>query len=529
MPEMSAEKKSAKIFWFYVFTVAILVKIYFVYYGYEHAHYLVPPGSDVIQHLAMVKNILAGNLSSQYPPGFHLLIAALSKIFNRDAFYFLTYWTPILIILPTLTIYFLLRQLFSRRVSVITASILLLTSNYPLFAFVDGNYPDMLAYGCFAVLMFAFLIRHYKTQNPRNLIWVGLFLFLTALTHHLTFVSVFSILAIFGFLQLFINLVIEKVKLSKKDWLIGLAVFLVVIIILVLVNAIYGSIVSSFLNGLLSNNSAISNAYLVQLLDLGDYPSLEGNLIWYGGILGLIYMVFSVFSNKLENKTKQLVLVWFFFFLIMSRLSASGLPGRFARELALPLTVSLGFLINYFLELNQTKKPITLFFGYGLLGLLIYINSSFFTGLGKLPDSFNRMIWFWPKDQVKLDYLAKNVSLNSPVLYNPNANLFVVIRSKNALAPLQLSDGDFEIARKYLHNPEDNDSKMAYNLLVQRLKDQNKEQYIFIDVKPPSNPSGDVYTPYQGFEEKNQILKDLAKNGQKIKQFEDQSALYKMF
>ena len=55
------------------------LQIYIIYFGYNTYHFLVPPGSDAIQHYNIIQNILAtGKINFfVYPPGFHLLVIFL--------------------------------------------------------------------------------------------------------------------------------------------------------------------------------------------------------------------------------------------------------------------------------------------------------------------------------------------------------------------------------------------------------------------------------------------------------------------
>ena len=90
------------------------LQLYLVYFGYMTYHYLVPPGSDAIQHYNIIEQIITtGKINFFiYPPVFHLLVILINHMTHFGIFNILTYWTPILVVLPALCMFFLLKQLF---------------------------------------------------------------------------------------------------------------------------------------------------------------------------------------------------------------------------------------------------------------------------------------------------------------------------------------------------------------------------------------------------------------------------------
>lgn len=518
-------------------------QVYLIYFGYNTYHYLVPPGSDVIQHYNMIQKILAGgqiNFAS-YPPGFHLIVIFLSWISHVNIFHILTYWTPALIILPSLAMYFLLRQLFDQKVSAITTLLLLVGSAYPVTAFVDGNYPDMLAYGFFAIMMFAFLLRYFRTNKIANVVYASLFFMAIAVTHSFTFVNIVAILLIFGLIQLYIMIVQGHFKIKSWGWqyLIGLVIAGIIFLSLYWAVKIYGGLIIKFADGFISNKPALTSTYLNQPIDYNEYPLANGPLIWYFGLVGILYLIVSNFKTGLEARSKQLVLAWVIYLFVMSRFGASSLPARFARELAPPLIIAIGFLIDYIVAHNPLKvQGYKVALGYGLIGFLVVMNSLLYVGPAKLPDSFNQMVWFWPKDQDKIDYIVQNVPAGSRVIYNQNADLFIPVKAPANFVPLKLTNDQYEIAStttvehyqyKKLTSKEVKSlggyKKMIYNLQTQVF---SAPDYIFIDVKPPSDPDEKTYPRYAGFDVYNKVIVDISDEGTLVKTFPDGAKLVRM-
>ena len=522
------------------------LQLYLVYFGYITKHYLVPPGSDAIQHFNIIQKILTnGSIDLlTYPPGFHLIVIFLSKITKVAPFDILTNWTPVLMVLPAAAMYFLLRQLFDAKTSTLTTLILLFTSGYPIYGFIDGNYPDILGYGVFGILLMAFVLRFIKTKKWIDLIIASILLVLLALTHHLSFVSILIILCLFGVVQLYVAIIEKRFKNITWSWQLFSAsiVTLCVIFSLYLSFKFYGPVILKFVNGFFNNNPAVQDKYLNLLPNWSDYPLWAGNTIWYLGIFGLLFVMISSFSDRKEAIAKQLVLVWLGFYFLMSRFDSSGLPARFARELAPPLTICIGFLMNYIFNINSLRiHRYKLVFGYGLMALLIVSNSALYTGPAKIPDSFDLMIWFTQSDQQDINDVNNSVPKGENILYNPYANLYFPIKASPSFYPIGLSDSQFAIADKAHDNKDDHyDSFLplsakrrtqlkGYDKLIYDLSRQYKNyKYIFVGVKPASNPDPKVYPHYAYYEIYNKVLDDLANNGDLVKKFPDGSRLYIM-
>lgn len=548
MPQLKLEKFSN---WFFLLLLFLgfVLQLYLVYFGYIHYHYLVPPGSDAIQHYRIIQTILdTGQINFiSYPPGFHVLTILASKVSGVDTFSILTYWTPILVLLPSLSMFFLLKQLFDNRVSTLATLIFLLGSAYPLYGFIDGNYPNILAYGVLGILMFGFIIRFLKTKRYINLIISSLLLLAIALIHHFTFINILLILLVFFLIQ-GVSLIAGK-KIQAKIWcwqfFAGLIAFMIMAVTLYFSIKFYGDTILKFANGFISNTPALKNEYLNEPLNFNEYATLAGELVWFLGLGGLFYLLISSFKAGPEAKAKQLVLIWIAYFFIMSRLDATALPARFARELAPALVVAIAFLLNYLLNLNPQKiRGYRVFLGYGLVGFMIITNSLLYTGIAKVPNSFNDMIWFWPNDQEKIDkihdILDNDLDDQSSrrVLYNPYANLYIPIKADNGFMPLKLTPEEIKLAEENLDTAYDyiplSSKKIkeltGYPKMIHDLREEhNKIQFIFIDVKPPSNPSEKVYPRYSGYDVYKKVMTDMVDSGTAIEKFSDGSRLYQMF
>lgn len=512
--------------WILVGLAALSFRLLLIYYSYWHHHYLVPPGNDVVNHWWKIQSILQHGWAglSGYPPGFHLLVIGISRLFHQPIWTILTSWTPFLLILPAFSIFFLLKQVFSLRISVLASAILLITSFYPVLAFTDGNYPDILAYGVFGVLLFAFLIRYFKTNHYINLILAGVFLVLIAFTHHLTFFGILGVLVIFGLWQFFKRLARSQRSVTTKI-LMGTGILLLLTaLFFILANILYGGVAMQFIRGI---SQITGSAYLKITPDYGNYPEMSGGLLWFFGLAGLLYILVTTFSQREKAKTKELVIIWILLFFALSRMNSSGIPSRFAREVALPLTIAIAFLLEYLIELNPWRTRFGQILAYALIGYLLITNSALYAGLGRIPDGFADQIWYLPIDQQKIDYLAESCP-GGTLLYNPSADPFFTIKARNTLIPLDLSSSEKSVVKVYLNSPDRESSQADFKALIRDLKVKYQSaDCLFDDVKPPGNTSP-VYPIFSDFEVNKAVLDNLATYGRETKVFEDTAKVYQM-
>ena len=515
---------------FLLFVFCIGLKLYIVYFGYINYHYIVPPGYDAIPHLNLINNLASSSWG--YPKLFHYIAHYLSDLTHRDPFYILTYWTPTMIILPSLSIFFLLKQIFNLKTAGIATLFFLFTSNYPLYGFVDGNYPNILAYGFFAVLCIAFIIKYINTKKLFYLYISALFYILTGLTHHFSFAELNGILL----LSLITMAITRQIKLPKLRFNVRnystLFLSLLLLYFLFIIYKIYGSQYISFFTGLISNKSVIQDAYLSQAVQYYRYPDIVGSLIWYGGTLGLFYMIITFSKSQKKDYTKLILFVWIILIYSLSRLPSSGLPERFARELAVPLIICFAYLINRLinhldhLELNR----LSIIFGYGFIIYFIIINSSLYNPalLDSLPNSFSGMVWYDQSDQGKSDYIKNNFSSDQSIYINPYANPYMKLMTKANLVDFSLSAINIDTYGKKKSSKKEKQDIINYDNMIKSLTKDNRGKVFYIFSKPESNPDGIVYPIFGGYDAYNDIMRDMVKDQKVIHKFIDSSFIMKI-
>ncbi len=485
-----------------VVVLAVVWKLYLVYGGLRNFGYIVPPGEDPMYHAYMVKDILAGHSETVYPLLFHRTIALISRVSNYSPITVINYLMPAMVLLPAIGCYVFLRLSVSRKAALIGFLLMLLTSNYGLVAYGDGNYPNILTMGLFAPIALAFLLKLLRDRSPRNILGATIFFVLMVLTHHLTTALVLAVSFFFGIVLLVYSIFLKPSPHIRK---ISLTVLSVPIIALVLVaflpqKALFQDVVSNLRN----QSTLIGTKDYAQIISITDTADLTGQMIFYIGLFCLVYLVMMLGQNK-KNASKlvaTLILTWFVVIFVLSRIEIVGLPARIAREVGIPLVLAVAITIDDILnKASSFRHKILLAIMICLIfsGSLVQYNNGFYCR----PEYFTRMVWFWPEDKEKVEYILS--SLEGKTVLSNEATPYLKIMGEGKIV---ISDG--------VTTEEDIKQQIdSYNLsYVMAMKPHNPIAY-------PERAERD--------ERVRELINNYAQHNQLslIKEFEDGTKIYK--
>lgn len=487
--QISERVKSVGIFLFAL--VAIELRFYLLYYPIKFYNYLVPPGDDAINHYKMIENILHGKFDTTYPWLFHYIIAAISRVMHINPMTVLLYVTPALVILPSIAIYIFLNKSFNRLIALIGMIICLWTSNYALIAYGDGNYPNIIAGGFFLPLALLYFNESFRERKLLNYLLAALFVGLTILTHHLSLVYLGAVLVVY-LIALGIWNKKEKIAENYKRAAIFIIAALVVGIALISTLSL-GRVFANALSSLSQGGSFSVGASFLKPIEFSAYASQVGDLVYYGGLICMLSLIFLLGKDKerINKSAVLLVLVWFVVLFVMSRFSQLGLPGRFARETAVPLILSIAISVGYFVEQmkNNWQKYVAMLFLVFILSVnLVQIN----TGQYQTPNFFTRMIWFSDNDKVAAEALGRISSPDSKIIANPTTPYLPIFAEREVLFP----DKD----------------QVPDALDLGSYAKRVSAEYIFIGKKTDTNPDGDVYPFFVDFDERTDRLTKAVEN-----------------
>jgi len=487
--------------------VALAIRIYILYFPFNFFGYLVVPGDDAVNHYAMVKEVMSGSYNFVYPKLFHLIIAKLSILSGASVMDLFKAITPLMVVLPSVAVYIFARKQFGRLAGLIGFAIMLWGGcNYGLLAFGDGNYPNILSAGFFMPLAFLFVLRAIERGRYYNYLLAFLFVVLTVLTHHLTTALLILIVVIYLVCLGYWN---KSKKITARFR--KLALFLIFLIALVVIVISQTSLKTPFAQAwqnLSSSGTIMGNKIFSTPLDYDEYNSQIGSFVWQAGVLSLLILIY-LMSREDQAKNKVgylLLLVWVGVLFILSRLEVFGLPGRFTRELAFPLVLSVAIVLSAILHrLPKMSKILAVgFVGFIVIMNLTQINS----GAYKSPEYFNSMVWFTKADKEKTDYLQSYTGVSDKIIANPTTPYLPVFSEREILFPLGEYALDLARISSYIK--------------------KNNAQYLFVGKITTANPDETAYPFFAGFDLITSRLKEYATDLEVEKDFGDGSVLYRL-
>ncbi len=482
-------------------------RLYVLYFPFKLFGYLVPPGSDPVNHYDMVQKVLSGNFNVQYPLLFHTLIAFISRLFSANPIDVMKYIGPFLVILPPIAIYLFLKNNFGRLVGIVGFVIAALASNYGLLAFADGNYPNMLSGGFLMPLALMFLIYATKKRDIKNYIWGLVIGVLMVLTHQLT-VALFAIIMIVYLVTVWLWNTFEPDFKGLKRltyFVVGFLIVGVAIIFLSPVKDLFMKVLGSIFSG-----GFVDDVAYLKPLEYSDYQYSVGALVWTGGLISIIYIFFLLGKRKEEgNKAALLlILVWFAVCFALSRMSQTGMPGRFSREMAIPLIMALAISIVAIIRQNGNTVQKVLasgFFGFIIVVNLVQVNGGAFSA----PDYFKNMIWFDQQDKEKADYFKAATNTSDIIISNRTTPYMPIFAERQVVYDVE----DF----------------LKRQTIYEYFANVNAK-YLFIGPKTLANPDPKSYPFFKEFDNTTLLLREVAERGgyDVVHQFADGAVLFKI-
>lgn len=488
---------------------AIAIRLYVLYFPFSFYSYLVPPGGDAANHLVSIKNAGAWQFSSGYPPFFHLLAYYFSQLFfGGNLVEGLKWLTPAMVVLPSIAVYIFLKKNFSTRAAIFGFFIAIFTANYGLIAYADGNYPNILAAGFFMPIALSYIVKAFSEQRRKNIFYALVFLSLTILTHHFT-TALFILIAI----TFLLTMAIYNAFRGKSTKSIKIISLLIGLLVLVAVGIYLSPAKEMFVNAY--NNFKTSGTFFgdpsfIQPIEQAEYPFQVGFLPWFFGLAGIIFLLTKLNRAESEKKTFPailLILVWFFVLFAFSRTSASGLPGRVARETGIPLILAAAVMLSSFVEMCSHKLQRNLV--YGVFGFFVAINLiQVNAGSFRAPDFFNNMIWFDSADLAKANEMNKISEIKR--LFTNNSTPYLKFFLDKDLIPIGLeavkTPRDLAVAAQ------------TYDV-----------GYLYLGKKTASLPNEDVYPEFQNFTKLYKAIESACQQACTAKKtFSDGSVLYQI-
>jgi len=432
-------EKAEKWRWDWLLVILMFAGILFInYLDVLKYHYYVPPGTDSAVHTSIVKKILSGESLRDvvYPPGFHYFIALLTKILHSDPIKIMVYFYPSLMFFSTIAVYLFARAFFDKTTAFLVLFLYGFISPAPRFTPLwDGGFPNLLGADFLMVLGFLYFLKAYQTERLKESLLAGLFIGLVPFFHH--FSTYLMTILIFGLsLALLFFSFFKKDNLPKK-LLVLFSIFLVAFLLGIYPSYVYFgrfflqeialrfTVYAASLEGLLKHSTGLQKNS--EAIPLSDYALVLSPYLWYLGWLSLPFVFRGIIKEK---KTEYLfVFVWFLLVSILSRpVALSPLPGRVAREIAIPLVFLSAIGI----------KEFTLFFKsrWQRFTIVAAIAIFLFVGLTDLSSwvgKYNYMIFVSGLDKQALDWVKENTPKDALFAVAPHQVWFNLLTERPAV------------------------------------------------------------------------------------------------
>lgn len=309
---------------------------------------------------AIMTNLMASEGTTEaymvYPPGFHLLMAMISRISGLGPLDIFPVLGPALLLLPALALYVLANRIWGREAAVLAAlfSGVVLGSSYIYLS--EARYPQLISVQFLSVLAVAALFGLFASPSRRAIALFALLGSSVVLYHHVGSFFLALLLASVAVLLL--------PYLLLRDRRRGLALFLSFALLGVLAvlyawdpydlpRTLAEVIGISEASGSDATGAAVSGAIGTQpAYPLRHLPQTLSSAVLWLGLLGALF-AFPISRDRTNlpyTLARITLLLWTAIMFAGSRTTLSGFPERFERDLGVPLALLAAFALSLLLR-----------------------------------------------------------------------------------------------------------------------------------------------------------------------------------
>ncbi len=482
--------------WIILVVVALLWRVVYAYWTPILEQYIVPPGDDAVFHITAINNLMQGHLtlfSGTYPLGFHYIIAILATLLGISALQAVIWLTPALLVIPILVIYFVGSRLFkSDAAGAIASASWAFLALGPVRALGDGNYVNLLASSILLPLAVLSIYNAVQAPKLKRYLLAVLMVGLIAITHHLTLV--YLLVIIMPSLTLILFEKIWSTRHSRQSWRTVFAIVGIAFAILTLLYVFYRTMLGPYLSNLWQGQS-LAQAFGTdnKSLDLIKILEINNAALIVLGLVGLIALMLSRSNRHL----KLIMASWVLILIAISTAPYLALQGRFARELAVPCALLVGFLGAAFVRLATRHKATA-----GAVFIIVLVFSidllASFSRPFTLPNPFSALMRVDHTEETAIKKL-RTISNPSTIILSANSNPFLpLLVDANIIVPPVAGD--------------------LVDILRQPI------DIVYIGARPALT---EIYPYYQNYDEISQALRAIPKL-ELVEQFANGSAIYRM-
>ena len=333
-------------------------------------------GVDHYSHAVMANRMMeVGRIEPYliYPPGFHTLTASVSRLTGLDPLEIFPVLGPALLLLPALALYTLGNRLWGWPYGVTAAFFsVLLGGTY--YYFNDAMYPNLVTSQFLLVVALASLVTMYRSPSARNGLALATLGSAVVLYHPVASMYLAALLALVG-LCFALPLIFQD---RRGGLLLTLSLALLATLAVVYAWHTYGlgAEISQLFGG--GGGGTTGEAVGMAVNTQAIYPEgfLVGTMVsqpvaWLG-LLGIFLLIVRV--GRAGGITVTLAHLTVFFWVAIlfagSRLSVTGFPQRFGRDLGIPLALLAALGLVAVLKSVGTRRRMPAVFAASVVVLL---------------------------------------------------------------------------------------------------------------------------------------------------------------
>lgn len=338
-------------------------------------------GVDHYSHAVMANEMLSkGSYGGYliYPPGFHTMVAMISRLSGLEPIDIFPVLGPMLFLLPTLALYVLGSRLWGWEYGLVSAALCGMLVGGSYLYFNDSMYPNLVTAQFLLVLAVAALIRLYISVSWRSVLAVALLGSSVVLYHQVSSLYLALLLAMVSVFLLPYLLIYERRRFFALFGSLALLTLFSIVYAWDTYN-VSQVIAGLFVDSEKSNTgSAINMAIGTQSPYKPEYfvGEIVSQPVAWLGLLGTFLLIGLRKSQEDLPQTlaRFTLLFWTLTIFAGSVTSLSGFPQRFGRDLGVPLSLLAAFAGITIFKLLWSRDRLTVFAASAVLllaGVLI--------------------------------------------------------------------------------------------------------------------------------------------------------------
>lgn len=348
-------------------------------------------GQDLYAHTAMINLVMSQGSAESilvYPPGFHILIAVMTRLGGPEPLDLFPLLAPAMLLLPTLACYVLASRLFGPDYGLAAAFFIGAVSNSAYLYINDGMYTNLISAHFLFVLALLTLFMLLRAPSARNGALVAVLGSSVVLWHSVASIYVALILLIVSVVYL------PYLLLRERRTGVALLLALVALASLSLYYVWDAYDIPQTALAFLGRGGATGTTDHAAIA-VGTFQPRNAQLylahlspaVGWLGLLGALLIASNLKRVRPAGlPALALLLLWCALFFAASRTSLSAFPIRFTRDLGVPLSITAAFALVTVMRSSLRSRPVAII-AASLISLTVLLGAQQGLSRGSSPSN----------------------------------------------------------------------------------------------------------------------------------------------